>query len=126
MSRPIAEECGVFGLWLPGKEVLTTAVTGLIALQHRGQESAGLSWSRQGELADKRGMGLVEDVFRPFDCAGVEARGAIGHVRYAGEGQPAPVNIQPLTFTSRLGPMALAHNGRFVNGAEIQIGRAHV
>jgi amidophosphoribosyltransferase len=120
VSRPIAEECGVFGLWLPGKEALTTAVTGLIALQHRGQESAGLSWSRQGELADKRGMGLVEDVFRAFDYAGVEARGAIGHVRYAGEGQPVPVNIQPLTFTSRLGPMALAHNGRFVNGPEIR------
>lgn len=120
MNRPIHEECGIFGIWLPGREAVATAVTGLIALQHRGQESAGISWSHRGELQDKRGMGLVEDVFGSFDYQAVEANAAIGHVRYSTMGKSSLVNAQPLTFSSRLGTMALAHNGNLVNAPEIR------
>ena len=119
MNRLIYEECGVFGIWLPGREAVSTAVMGLIALQHRGQESAGISWSQQGELIDKRGMGLVEDVFRGFDYS-IEACAAIGHVRYSTMGKSSLINAQPLTFSSRMGPMALAHNGNLVNAPEIR------
>ncbi len=98
MNRLIYEECGVFGIWLPGKEAVSTTIIGLIALQHRGQESAGICWCQEGEIMHKRGMGLVEDVFQGFDHSSVDACAAIGHVR----------------------PMALAHNGNLVNSPEIR------
>lgn len=120
MNRPIHEECGIFGIWLPDREAVSTALTGLIALQHRGQESAGISWSQQGELLEKRGMGLVEDVFGSFDYRAVPAHAAIGHVRYSTMGKSSLVNAQPLTFSSRMGPLALAHNGNLVNAPAIR------
>ena len=120
MNRLIYEECGVFGIWLPGKEAVSTTIIGLIALQHRGQESAGICWCQEGEIMHKRGMGLVEDVFQGFDHSSVDACAAIGHVRYSTTGKSTLVNAQPLTFSGRLGPMALAHNGNLVNSPEIR------
>jgi amidophosphoribosyltransferase len=113
----IYEECGVFGVWAPGTETLDTAIIGLIALQHRGQESAGICWSN-GELHHLRGSGLVEDVFRSLPTLAVTAKAAIGHVRYSARGKGGAV--QPLVFSGRLGPVALAHNGNLVNAQEIR------
>lgn len=119
MSRAIYEECGVFGCWFPTGDAVATAVVGLVALQHRGQESAGVSWSTGTEIRGKRGLGLVEDVFKGEDCL-PRAEAAIGHVRYSTSGKIGLVNAQPLTFRGRLGPMALAHNGNLVNADEIR------
>lgn len=99
---------------------MRTTLIGLIALQHRGQESAGVCWNQGEELLHKRGMGLVEDVFRGFDPAEIAAVSAIGHVRYSTTGKSTLVNAQPLVFSGRLGPMALAHNGNLVNASEIR------
>lgn len=120
MNRLIYEECGVFGAWAPEKDAVRTTLIGLIALQHRGQESAGVCWNQGEELLHKRGMGLVEDVFRGFDPAEIAAVSAIGHVRYSTTGKSTLVNAQPLVFSGRLGPMALAHNGNLVNASEIR------
>lgn len=120
MSRLIYEECGVLGVWTPQADAVSTTLIGLIALQHRGQESAGVCWSREGELVNKRGMGLVEDVFRGFDPEAVGAHAAIGHVRYSTSGKSSVVNAQPLVFAGRLGSIALAHNGNLVNAPGIR------
>lgn len=120
MNRLIYEECGVFGVWSPAGDAVSTAVIGLIALQHRGQESAGICWSHDGELSHKRGMGLVEDVFQGFDPSAAAAHAAIGHVRYSTTGKSTVVNAQPLVFSGRLGHTALAHNGNLVNAGTIR------
>lgn len=120
MSRVIYEECGVFGYWSKAKEAVSTTIIGLVALQHRGQESAGVSWTVASEIRSKRGMGLVGDVFRGEESDIPRANAAIGHVRYSTGGKTSLVNAQPLTFKGRLGPMALAHNGNLVNSGEIR------
>ncbi len=118
MRKLICEECGVFGLWAPGGDAVTKAIVGLVAIQHRGQESAGICWSKDG-LHLHRGAGLVEDVFRDFAAGDIDAPAAIGHVRYSAGG-PAAGDVQPLLFTGRWGQLALAHNGRLVNAPEIR------
>ena len=120
MSRLIYEECGVVGLWLPKGDVVTKTIVGLVALQHRGQESAGISWCRDGNIYQRRGKGLVEDVFPPSEHNRERACGAIGHVHYAVSNQPTLASIQPVTFQGRLGPMALAQNSGLVNAQEIR------
>lgn len=120
MTRLIYEECGVFGAWTPGADAVPTTIIGLIALQHRGQESAGLCWRQGDSLAVHREMGLVEDVFRGFDPASASAQAAIGHVRYSTTGNSMLANAQPLVFTGRLGSIALAHNGNLANAPDIR------
>lgn len=120
MNKVIYEECGVFGTWMSGTEAAPLSVIGLIALQHRGQESAGICWVEDQGLRQKRGMGLVDDVFRGFDPGSIKATAAIGHVRYSAAGDATVVNAQPLVFTGRLGSMAIAHNGNLVNAPEIR------
>lgn len=120
MNRPIYEECGVTGVWLPQGNAIPSSLFGLIALQHRGQESAGLASVRAGQIRLKKGMGLVEDVFKGADLDPLTGPGAIGHVRYSTSGGSLLINGQPLYFNSRLGPMALAHNGNLVNAGEIR------
>jgi len=114
------EECGVFGAWFPpGEESASQAVYyGLVALQHRGQESAGIAGNRgpeAGQFALHRGMGLVTEVFS--DAALREIRGniAVGHTRYSTAGGSSLENAQPLTGHTKRGPLALAHNGNLVN-----------
>lgn len=119
MNRLIYEECGVFGVWAPGTDTIIASIFGLIALQHRGQDGAGICWNGE-KLHHHRGMGLVEEVFRDFDSTGIEAPAAIGHVRYSSTGASSTVNNLPLVFSGRLGPVALAHNGNFVNAPEIR------
>ena len=120
VNKVIYEECGVFGTWGTGQDAAPLTVIGLIALQHRGQESAGICWPQENELRQKRGMGLVDDVFRGFDLGTIKAEAAIGHVRYSTSGQSTVVNAQPLVFTGRLGSMAIAHNGNLVNAPTIR------
>lgn len=115
------EECGLFGLLMPEsvKAAWFTSV-GLIALQHRGQESAGIAWEQDGKIAFHKGLGLAGEVFTPDVLCGIEdSRLAIGHVRYSTTGSNNTLNSQPLiTLHSKLS-FALAHNGNITNAAEL-------
>ena len=120
--RHIGEECGVFGIFSPQcRDLAPLVYYGLFALQHRGQESAGIVLNRDGVFQARRGPGLVNDV---FDKAGLEALGpgniAVGHVRYATTGADVRLNVQPLLINHYKGRMALAHNGNLSNSAALR------
>ncbi len=116
------EECGVFGVYTNGSgiDAAEAAYYGLFALQHRGQESAGISVSRKGRIETHKEMGLVSGRF----CDGLSAlKGAtyaIGHVRYSTMGDSSLVNAQPLVVDSPKGSLALAHNGNIINAKELR------
>lgn len=114
------EECGVFGLWAPGQDVATLTYYALVALQHRGQESAGIVVADGEELAFHKGMGLVSDVFSSASLAGLSGNGAIGHVRYSTTGSSALDNCQPVVVRYKAGHLALAHNGNLVNAHTVR------
>ncbi len=116
------EECGVFGIFNSDEEDSAAKLTylGLIALQHRGQESAGICVNNGGELNLHKGMGLVENVFQERDFNSLRGRSAVGHVRYSTSGSSLPVNAQPLLVNSIKGALTLAHNGNLANGAELK------
>jgi amidophosphoribosyltransferase len=107
------EECGVFGIYDPDCEAAEETYYGLFALQHRGQESAGITVSDGKHMETHRGMGLVTDVFRHLPQ--VKGHIGIGHTRYATTGSSIPANVQPLQSMSINGDIALAHNGNLVN-----------
>jgi amidophosphoribosyltransferase len=108
------EECGVFGIW-NHEDASRLAYLGLFAMQHRGQESAGIT-SIQGQThLHHKGLGLVGDVFKEDDLNRLQGTGAIGHVRYSTTGQNLLTNAQPLTANLLSGPIAVAHNGNIVN-----------
>ncbi|MEW6522259.1 MAG: amidophosphoribosyltransferase [Bacillota bacterium] len=110
----LKEACGVFGVWgLP--EAAKLSLYGLYALQHRGQESAGIAAVSGRTISYVRGMGLLSDVFDGGVPDSLEGRAAIGHVRYSTTGSSCPENVQPLVFRYRQGQLALAHNGNLVN-----------
>ena len=113
----IHEECGVFGVYSQtAMNVATLAYYGLFALQHRGQESAGIVVNDDGVFRDCRGMGLVNEVFSQEKLETL-GRGnmVVGHVRYATTGGSNMVNVQPLVINHHKGRMALAHNGNLTN-----------
>lgn len=110
------EECGVFGInSFSGRDVAEKVYYGLYALQHRGQESAGIASNLNGEILLKKSMGLVQDVFNNQDIQELRGDIAIGHVRYSTSGESSVINAQPLVGKSRLGQMCIAHNGTLVN-----------
>ncbi len=112
------EECGVFGIYRGDNsvEVAEAAYYGLFALQHRGQESAGISVSDGKTIRHKKGMGLLTEVFGDEDIKTFQgAISAIGHVRYSTSGQSTYVNAQPLVIDFKKGCLSLAHNGNLVN-----------
>ncbi|MGE5652786.1 MAG: amidophosphoribosyltransferase, partial [Bacillota bacterium] len=115
------EECGVIGIWAPGKPVSTLTYFGLIALQHRGQESAGIVVADGEDLVVRKGMGLVSDVFTTTDLEKLEGCGAIGHVRYSTTGASLLDNCQPVVVRYKGGALALAHNGNLVNAHELRV-----
>ncbi|GIO28015.1 amidophosphoribosyltransferase [Ornithinibacillus bavariensis] len=117
--RGLQEECGVFGIWGHEKAAELTYY-GLHALQHRGQEGAGIVTSNGQELKLHKGQGLVNDVFKRFDFSKLGGCAAIGHVRYATQGESTIDNVQPLLFRSQTGSMALAHNGNIMNAYELR------
>ncbi len=111
--------CGIFGI-----EALDDASRytyfGLYALQHRGQESAGLvSWDGERMYAE-RGMGQVADVFRPHVLKRLRGRRSVGHTRYSTAGNSILSNAQPIVVNTSMGPLAIVHNGNLSNGAEIR------
>ncbi len=114
----LADECGVFGIWALGQseEASNFTYLGLHALQHRGQESAGIVSTEGQALHVHRGMGLVADIFTADVLAKLPGGAAIGHVRYSTAGASSLKNAQPLAVQYAGGPMALAHNGNLVNG----------
>jgi len=92
----------------------------MYALQHRGQESAGMVVNRDGELFQHRGLGLVSEVFTDGVLDSLSGESAVGHVRYSTAGAATIANAQPLLAQSRLGPVAIAHNGNLVNAGIIR------
>ena len=114
------EECGLFGIYAPEQEVARTTYYGLYALQHRGQESAGIAVSDGSKIQQHKGMGLVSEVFSPEILGELQGKMAIGHVRYSSKGLNMVSNAQPLVVYFQKGMMALAHNGSLTNAADLR------
>jgi amidophosphoribosyltransferase len=112
--------CGVFGIRSPQRDVSRIAYFGLFALQHRGQESAGIAVSDQGRLTVLRDMGLVSQVFDEQKLSGLRGDAAIGHTRYSTMGSSHWANAQPLIQHGRARTIALGHNGNLTNAAELR------
>ncbi len=111
--------CGIFGIEALD-DASRYAYFGLYALQHRGQESAGLvSWDGSRMYAE-RGMGQVSDLFRPHVLKRLVGRRAVGHTRYSTAGNSILSNAQPIVVNTAMGPLAIVHNGNLSNGAEIR------
>lgn len=114
----VHEACGVVGLWnVP--EAAHVAALALHALQHRGQEAAGIAVCREGHIKRYKGMGLVSQVFGRDELAGLPGAAAVGHVRYSTAGGSRPANAQPLLGRTAGGEVALAHNGNLSRGDEL-------
>ncbi len=109
------EACGVFGVLSPEADVAKLAYFGLYALQHRGQESAGIATFEGDRVHLHKDMGLVSQVFNESLLAELPGDLAVGHTRYSTTGSSRVVNAQPAVVETRLGPVALAHNGNLVN-----------
>src|SRR3954463_3508037 len=109
------EACGVFGIYAPGEDVARIAFFGLYALQHRGQESAGIATGDGKHLKVHAEMGLVAQVFDEEDLSRLHGPVAIGHTRYSTTGSSRVDNAQPFVVQSGLGPIALGHNGNLTN-----------
>lgn len=114
------EECGIFGIYAPELDVARLTYYGLYALQHRGQESAGIAVSDGTRIDVHKGMGLVSEVFSDQSVTALKGKMAIGHVRYSTTGSSLVVNAQPLVVHYQHGMMALAHNGNLTNAAELR------
>src|SRR5437016_6705004 len=121
MLRPdkFREECGVVAIFA-NPEAETLAYLGLHALQHRGQESAGIVTSDGMTLHAHKAMGLVADIFTEEVLSRLRGTLAIGHTRYSTAGDSALLNAQPILVQSNKGMMAIAHNGNLVNAHEIR------
>ncbi|MDM7996637.1 MAG: amidophosphoribosyltransferase [Acidobacteriota bacterium] len=113
------EECGVFGI-VSHPEAARMAYLGIYALQHRGQESAGIVSSDRQRLHIEKGMGYVADVFDESRLERLRGDSAIGHVRYSTAGESAEWNAQPILIDCWRGPIALAHNGNLTNAAHLK------
>lgn len=109
------DACGVFGVWAPETDVARLAYFGLYALQHRGQESAGLAAGDGEQLRLHAAMGLVSQVFSEETIQSLTGEVALGHVRYSTTGNNQPENAQPMTGEHNGVPFAVAHNGNLVN-----------
>ncbi len=119
-DRP-REACGVFGIYAPGEDVARVTYFGLYALQHRGQESAGIATGDGTRLYHHRQMGLVAQAFTEDDLAGLHGHLAIGHTRYSTTGSNRLENAQPLLLDGTLGPFALGHNGNLTNTLNLHL-----
>ena len=112
------DECGVFGVYAPGRDVARLSYFGLFALQHRGQESAGIATCEGGMIMTLRDLGLVSQVFDEEKLQGLAGTMAIGHVRYSTTGGGAWENTQPV-WRDDGREVALAHNGNLTNAVEL-------
>ena len=121
----LKEECGVFGMYdFDGKDVAGTIYYGLLALQHRGQESCGIAVSDtagpKGKVASVKDMGLVNEVFHPENIGRLKGDIGVGHVRYSTAGSSTRENAQPLVLNYVKGTLGLAHNGNLVNAPQLR------
>jgi len=114
------DECGVFGINAPGEDVSRLTFFGLFALQHRGQESAGIAVSDGKTISLRKGMGLAQNVFDEEALAALKGTCAVGQVRYSTTGASILRNAQPMVVDSKAGRIALAHNGNLVNAEELR------
>src|SRR5947209_18421220 len=112
--------CGVFGVVAADRDVARLAHFGLHALQHRGQESAGIAVSDGGRLTVLREMGLVAQVFSEQKLHGLRGQLAIGHTRYSTTGATQWANAQPLVQHGRVRTVALGHNGNLINVGQLR------
>lgn len=111
--------CGVFGIFGHPKAAEITYY-GIYALQHRGQESAGIVTCESNQFYAHRGMGLVAQVFNREILSSLKGKMAVGHTRYSTSGSSSIVNAQPLVVTCAHGQIAIAHNGNLTNAAELR------
>ncbi|MDT8910713.1 amidophosphoribosyltransferase [Amycolatopsis sp. PS_44_ISF1] len=115
------EECGVFGVWAPGEEVAKLTYYGLYALQHRGQEAAGISVSDGSQIVVFKDLGLVSQVFDEQVLQSLQGHIAVGHCRYSTTGATIWENAQPIFRTTPTGSgLSFAHNGNLVNTSELR------
>jgi amidophosphoribosyltransferase len=114
------EACGVFGVYAPEQDVAKLTYFGLYALQHRGQESAGIATFEGNKVRCHKDMGLVSQVFKEDILSQLPGSLAVGHTRYSTTGSSHKVNAQPAVVETRLGSLALAHNGNLVNTKELR------
>jgi amidophosphoribosyltransferase len=118
-DRPPRDACGVFGVWAPDEEVAKLAYFGLYALQHRGQESAGIAVSDGARIVVFKDMGLVPQVFDESVLNTLRGHMAIGHCRYSTSGSSVWHNAQPTFRATPTASLALGHNGNLINTLEL-------
>jgi len=111
----VHDACGVFGVYAPNEDVARTTFFGLFALQHRGQESAGITVTDGVQFSTVKEMGLVTQVFTEERLLSLRGYAAVGHSRYSTTGSSLLCNAQPIVVETRFGPLALAHNGNLIN-----------
>jgi len=114
------EECGVFGVWAPGADVARVTFFSLYALQHRGQESAGIATTDGNRVFLHRGLGLVTQAFKEDSLKPLAGPMAIGHTRYSTMGSPSLRNAQPFVLQTLMGPLGVAHNGNLTNASHLR------
>jgi len=115
------DHCGVFGIYnATGRDMARSVYFGLFALQHRGQESAGIASSDGDQIRYHKGMGLVNQVFDEKTLNHLEGNISLGHVRYSTTGSSIIENAQPVVIDTRYGTIALAHNGNLVNAKDLR------
>jgi amidophosphoribosyltransferase len=114
------DACGVFGVWAPGEEVAKLTYYGLYALQHRGQEAAGIAVSNGKQLLVYKDIGLVSQVFDESSLASLKGHIAVGHCRYSTTGGSTWENAQPTLGDTAAGTVALGHNGNLTNSHELR------
>ena len=119
MSDKFHEECGVVAIY-GHPEASKLAYLGLYALQHRGQESAGICTSSRGQTYCHKAMGHVADIFTSAVLATLPGELAIGHTRYSTAGDTTMLNAQPFSVACNKGRLAVAHNGNITNTAELR------
>ncbi len=117
----VNDECGVFGIYAPGRSVAELIYLGLFSLQHRGQEGCGIAVSEGNFINHYKNLGMVTDVFTQHTLGTLEGYLGIGHVRYSTSGQSkTQQNTQPIVARYQHGQIALAHNGSLTNAAELR------
>ena len=115
------DACGVFGVWAPGEEVAKLTYFGLYALQHRGQESAGMAVSNGAQILVYKEMGLVAQVFDESTLCSLRGHLAVGHTRYSTTGASVWENAQPTFRPTATGSIAMAHNGNLTNTRDVAV-----
>ncbi len=115
------EECGVFGVYAPGEDVARLTFFGLYALQHRGQESAGIATADGNRIFLRTRLGLVAQAFAETDLEDLPGHIAIGHTRYSTSGSNKECNAGPMYVETEIGPLAIAHNGNLTNAVALRL-----